>query len=54
MKEYRHKNATIRIHDANIDPLQRRKHLEEAVMKLMKEVVKNEVVSPSSGCTREN
>ena len=54
MKEYQHNNVVIRIHDANIDPVQRRKHLEDATIKLMKEVVKNEVVSPSSGCTREN
>lgn len=42
MKEYQHNNVTIRIHDANIDPVQRRKHLEEATIKLMKEVVKKE------------
>lgn len=47
MKEYQYNNATIRIHDANIDPVQRRKLLEDAVTKLMKEVVKNETIPPS-------
>lgn len=54
MKEYQHNNVTIRIHEANIDPIQRRKYLEEATIKLMKEVVKNEVIPPSSGSTRTN
>ena len=54
MKEYQHNNVTIRIHDANIDPVQRRKHLEEATIKLMKEVVKRETIPPPGGSTREN
>ena len=42
MKEYQHGKVTIRIHDANIEPVQRRKELESATVKLMKEVVKHE------------
>lgn len=42
MKEYQHKGVIIRIHDAQIDPLERRKQLESATVKLMKEVVKHE------------
>lgn len=42
MKEYQHKNVTIRIHDANIDAVQRRRELEHAVIKMMKEVRRNE------------
>ena len=49
MKEYQHKNVTIRIHDANIEPAQRRKELEHATIKFMKEVMKNDkIVRPSS------
>lgn len=54
MKEYQYNNATIRIHDANIDPVQRRKLLEDATIKLMKEVVKIETLPPPSGSTRSN
>ena len=54
MKEYQHNNVTIRIHDANIEPVQRRKHLEDATIKLMKEVVKTETISTSIGSTRDN
>ena len=49
MKEYQHKNVTIRIHDANIEPHERRKQLEDAVVKMMNEVRKNEVISTSGG-----
>lgn len=41
VKEYQHGKVKIRIHDAeNIEPLQRRKQLETAVIKLMKEKYK--------------
>lgn len=43
MKEYQHGNVTIRIHDAeNIEPFNRRKQLENATIKLMREVMKND------------
>ena len=52
VKEYQHGKVTIRIHDAeNIEPLQRRKQLETAVIKLMKEVRKNESISTSDEST---
>lgn len=51
VKEYQYGKVTIRIHDANIDPLQRRKQLETAVIKIMKEVMKNESISTSDEST---
>lgn len=46
MKEYQHNGVIIRIHDPEtFEAVSRRNRLEEATIKLMKEVMKNEAIS---------
>lgn len=55
MKEYEHKGVIIRIHDSEtFEPVSRRKRLEEATIKLMKEVIKIESISTSGESTLGN
>lgn len=46
MKEYEHNGVVIRIHDSEtFEPVSQRKRLEEATIKIMKEVTKIETIS---------
>lgn len=46
MKEYEHNGVIIRVHDPEtFEPVGQRKRLEEATVKLMKEVIKIESIS---------